>query len=325
MVIHWYPGHMMKTKRMIIANIRHVDVVCEIVDARIPKVSRNPDIDTLTAGKPRLIILNRIDLADPNATRIWTAHFKKQGYAVITTDSKTGTGVHKFSDGINELLKERISIWREKGQIGKNPKAMIVGIPNVGKSSFINKVLKRKSAKAADKPGVTRGKQWFKLEGGIELLDTPGILWPKLDDEHTGVLLAVTGAVKDEILDIETLASKLLDILAELRPSILINRYKLDPYKEIDFLGYELLGDLARNRGFLLKGAEPDLLRAATILLDEYRGGLLGKITLELPEDFIKRTTKKSIEQAIEQVNEEVVEEIVQEIKVEVIEEVIED
>ena len=284
MVIHWYPGHMTKTKRMIIANIKHVDVVCEIVDARIPKVSRNPDIDTLTAGKPRLIILNRIDLADENATRAWIEHFKKQGFAVMTTDSRTGTGVNKFSDAINDLLKEKIASWRAKGQIGKTAKAMIVGIPNVGKSSFINKVLKRRSAIAADRPGVTRGKQWFKVAGGIELLDTPGILWPKLDDEHTGILLAVTGAVKDDILDIETLACKLLEMLTEVRPNILVERYKLDPKKEADFLGYELLGDLAKNRGFLLKGAEPDTLRAAKILLDEYRGGLLGKITFEMPE-----------------------------------------
>lgn len=286
MVIHWYPGHMTKTKRMIEANIKHVDVVCEIVDARIPLVSRNPDIDTLTNNKPRLIILNRIDLADENITQKWINFFKNKGYAVITTDSKTGYGVNKFSDAINNLLEERINSWREKGQIGKSPKAMIVGIPNVGKSSFINKVLKRKSAIAADKPGVTRGKQWFKVEGGIELLDTPGILWPKLDDERTGILLAVTGAIKDDIMDIETLACKLLEMLAITNPSILIDRYKLDPTKEIDFLGYELLNDLCKKRGFLLKGAEADTLRGAKILLDEYRGGVLGKISLEIPGEY---------------------------------------
>ncbi|MFI3226751.1 MAG: ribosome biogenesis GTPase YlqF, partial [Clostridia bacterium] len=214
MVIHWYPGHMTKTKRMIEANIKHVDVVCEIVDARIPKVSRNPDIDWLTAGKPRLIILNRIDLADDYATKKWTEYFQNKGYAVITTDSKSGYGVNKFSKAVNDLLADKIASWREKGQIGKSAKAMIVGIPNVGKSSFINKVLKKRAAIAADKPGVTRGKQWFKVDDGVELLDTPGILWPKLDDEHTGILLAVTGAVKDDILDIEALACKLLEILA---------------------------------------------------------------------------------------------------------------
>ncbi|MFI3116259.1 MAG: ribosome biogenesis GTPase YlqF [Clostridia bacterium] len=285
MVIHWYPGHMTKTKRMIEANIKHVDVVCEIIDARIPKVSRNPDIDWLTAGKPRLIILNRIDLADDFATKKWIEYFKNQGFAVITTDSKSGAGVNKFSKAINELLAEKISSWKEKGQIGKTAKAMIVGIPNVGKSSFINKVLKKRSALASDKPGVTRGKQWFKVDDGVELLDTPGILWPKLDDEHTGILLAVTGAVKDDILDIETLACKLLEMLAVSNPQVLIDRYKIDPHMEVDFLGYELLMDLAKKRGFLMRGAEADTLRASKILLDEYRGGVLGKLTLEMPEE----------------------------------------
>lgn len=285
MVIHWYPGHMTKTKRMIEANIKHVDVVCEIVDARIPLVSRNPDIDTLTNNKPRLIILNRIDLADENITQKWINYFKNKGYAVILTDSKSGYGVNRFSNAINDLLSEKIQSWRDKGQIGKSPKAMIVGIPNVGKSSFINKVLKRRSAIAADKPGVTRGKQWFKVEGGIELLDTPGILWPKLDDERTGILLAVTGAVKDDIIDIETLACKLLELLATLKPEVLVERYKLNPSQDIDFLGYELLLELSKKRGFLLKGAEPDTLRGAKILLDEYRGGLLGKISLEVPNE----------------------------------------
>lgn len=288
MVIHWYPGHMTKTKRMIEANIKHVDVVCELLDARIPNVSRNPDIDWLTAGKPRLIILNRIDLADKNATKKWIEHFKSKGYAVITTDSRIGYGVNKFSPAINDLLSEKIETWRDKGQIGKMAKAMIVGIPNVGKSSFINKVLKKKSAIAADKPGVTRGKQWFKVDDGVELLDTPGILWPKLDDEHTGILLAVTGAVKDDIIDIETLACKLLEILAVRIPDVLRERYKIDPEKQVDFLGYELLEDLSKNRGFLLRGAEPDTLRGAKILLDEYRGGVLGKITLEMPDQIVK-------------------------------------
>ncbi len=285
MVIHWYPGHMTKTKRMIEANIKHVDCVCEIVDARIPEVSRNPDITTLTNNKPRLIILNRIDLADDNATRKWADYYKSKGYAVMLTDSKSGGGVHRFSESINNLLEEKITRWREKGQVGKEPKAMIVGIPNVGKSTFINRVLKRKSALASDRPGVTRGKQWFKVDGGVELLDTPGILWPKLDDERTGVLLAVTGAIKDDILDIETLACKLLELLAKFKPEVLEERYKIDPYKEVDFLGYELLGDLCKKRGFLQRGAEPDTLRGAKILLDEYRGGLLGKITLEMPEE----------------------------------------
>lgn len=285
MKIHWYPGHMTKTKRMIEANIKHVDVVCEIVDARIPQISRNPDMDWLTAGKPRLMILNRIDLADDLATKKWTEHFISKGYHVMTTDAKSGYGVNKFSNAINEILAEKIENWQSKGQIGKTAKAMIVGIPNVGKSTFINKVLKRKAAIAADRPGVTRGKQWFKVDDGVELLDTPGILWPKLDDEITGIYLAVTGAIKDDILDIETLACKLLEILVERKPQILEDRYKLDPSVDCDFIGYELLIDLAKKRGFLMRGAEADTLRAAKILLDEYRGGILGKITLEMPKE----------------------------------------
>lgn len=185
MNIQWYPGHMTRTRRQMAVSLKQVDAVCEVVDARIPQVSRNPDMDEIAGNKPRILILNRTDLADPEATKQWAAFYRSKGYAVLTTDAKSGAGVAKFSAAVRTLLADKIEKWKEKGQTGRSVKVMVVGIPNVGKSTFINKVLGRKSAKAADKPGVTRGQQWFRVEGGLELLDTPGILWPKLDDERT--------------------------------------------------------------------------------------------------------------------------------------------
>ena len=209
MNIQWYPGHMTKTRRQMAEYIKQVDAVCEVVDARIPQVSRNPDMEEIAAGKPRLIILNRIDLADPAATAAWARWFREKGWAVIETDSRLGQGTQAFASAVRALLADKIAQWNEKGQIGKSVRVMVVGIPNVGKSTFINRILGRKSAKAADKPGVTRGSQWFRVESGIDLLDTPGILWPKFDDERVGLLLAVTGALPDEILDVESLGCKL--------------------------------------------------------------------------------------------------------------------
>lgn len=292
MNIQWYPGHMTRTRRQMQESIRRVDAVCEVVDARIPQVSRNPDIDSIAGDKPRLMILNRIDLADPASTQKWVNYFRAKGYAVLTTDAKSGAGVKKFSETVRTLLADKIEQWKQKGQIGKAVKVMVVGIPNVGKSTFINKVLGRKSAKAADKPGVTRGQQWFRLESGLELLDTPGILWPRFDDERTGILLAVTGAVRDDILDIETLACKLMELLAKHKPEAIVERYKFqipENWEEFDFPGYELLMMAGRKRGFLISGGEIDTERMARILLDEYRGGKLGRITLEIPEDYAEQ------------------------------------
>ncbi len=289
MNIQWYPGHMTRTRRQMQEQIGRVDAVCEVVDARIPQVSRNPDMDSIAGDKPRMIILNRIDLADPNMTRVWMEYYRSKGYAVLTTDAKKGTGVNQFAAAVRALLADKIEQWNQKGQIGRAVKVMVVGIPNVGKSTFINKVLGKKAAKAADKPGVTRGQQWFRVPGGLEMLDTPGILWPKLDDERTGIYLASTGAIKDDILDVETLACKLMEILYHRALASLKERYKIElpsPDEEMDFLGYELLMRAARKRGFLISGGELDTERMARILLDEYRGGKLGRITLETPEEY---------------------------------------
>lgn len=289
MNIQWYPGHMAKTRRQMLANLKNIDIVCEVVDARIPMVSRNPDMDEIAGAKPRMIILNRIDLAAPDETRRWAAYFRAKGWAVLETDSQHGKGTEKFAAAAREVLADKIAQWNEKGQTGRAVRVMVVGIPNVGKSTFINRLIGRKSAKAADKPGVTRGAQWFRVGDGIDLLDTPGILWPKFDDERTGLLLASTGAVKDDILDVETLACKLFEILAVRAPEAIVSRYKLAlpaPGEEVDFLGYTLLEQAGRKRGFMMRGGEIDTGRMARVFLDEYRGGVLGRITLETPEEY---------------------------------------
>ena len=289
MQIQWYPGHMTKTRRKMAELIKQVDAVCEVIDARIPAASRNPDLPNIARQKPRLMILNRIDLADPIYTAQWKAYFQNQGMAVIETDSRSGQGTQAFSSAVRSLLSDKIARWNEQGQTGRAVRVMIAGIPNVGKSTFINRILGRKSAKAADKPGVTRGSQWFRVEKGIELLDTPGILWHKFDDPNVGQLLAMTGAIKDDILDDETLACRLMERPAEQAPEAIINRYRLVIPEENDFLGYDLLQQAGKQRGFLQRGGEIDTERMARILLDEFRGGVLGRITLEhivtSPED----------------------------------------
>lgn len=289
--IQWYPGHMTKTRRMIAEQLKYVDLVAEIVDARIPLSSRNPDIDSLVGEKPRLVLLNRADQADPEGTRRWRAWFAARGIAVLETDARSGKGVGQFAGAVRAALREKIEQWRAKGQVGRPIRIMIVGIPNVGKSTFINKVAGRKSAKAGDRPGVTRGKQWVSVEAGLELLDTPGILWPKFEDPDTGLHLAFTGAVKDEIMDIETLSCHFLELMAGRYPQAITERYKVDvPPRPADLApgdlsyGYGLLERCARKRGFLISGGEPDTGRMARILLDEYRSGKLGRFTLELPE-----------------------------------------
>lgn len=284
MNIQWYPGHMTKTRRMIEASLKNVDIVAEIIDARIPISSRNPDIDDLLGSKPRVVVLNRADQSDPEANRRWAAWFQSRGFWVMESDSKSGAGVNQFSAAVQSALKAQIARWREKGQTGRPIRAMVVGVPNVGKSTFINKIAKRKSAKAQDRPGVTRGKQWVTVDRGLELMDTPGILWPKFEDEQIGLHLAFTGAVKDEIMDTETLGCRLAEALVQRKPEAMITRYKMEITQKMT--GWELLELGARKRGFLISGGEADLERFANVLLDEFRGGKLGRITLELPEDL---------------------------------------
>ena len=281
--LSWFPGHMTKTKRMIASEIQHMDAVCEILDARIPLSSRNPDVDDLTAGKPRLIVLNRADQADPAQTRRWSQYFRAKGWAVLEANAKGGVGTEKFAAAVRELLRDKLEAYAAKGQVGRVVRVMVLGIPNVGKSTFINKVAKRKTAKAEDRPGVTRSKQWVPVDATLELLDTPGILWPKFDDPEVGKRLAFTGAVKDDVLDIEELACYLMDYLAAHYADVLTERYKID-VEETD-TGYDLLEKAGRKRGFLMRGAEVDTERMARILLDEFRGGKLGRFTLETVED----------------------------------------
>lgn len=284
--IQWYPGHMTKTRRQMEQDIKLVDLVAEIIDARIPVSSRNPDIDAIVKDKPRLIVLNRVDQADPEQTRRWVEYFKKQGHSVLETDAKTGRGVNRFSAAARDSLADQIARWKEKGQVGRPIRAMVVGIPNVGKSTFINHVAKRKSAKAGDKPGVTRGKQWVAVDQTLDLLDTPGILWPKFEDEQTGLHLAFTGAVKAEVMDLETLAHYLMDLLKRRYPDALRARYNIEIEDEAQ--GWELVEAAARKRGFLISGGEVDLERMSRILLDEFRSGKLGNFTLETVEDVLE-------------------------------------
>ena len=281
MNIQWFPGHMTKAQRMIEDSIKQVDAVCEILDARIPNSSRNPDIDRLAAGKPRLIILNRTDLADPNITAQWRTFFEEQGIKILETDAKSGKGVSGFAPALRELLKDKIADYAAKGQINRPMRVMILGIPNVGKSTFINKVAKRKAAIAGDKPGVTRGKQWINIDKGLDLLDTPGILWPKFDSQEVGEMLAITNAIKADVLDKETLAANFMLRLREMYPEALTAQYKFEPDPEAN--GFELLEEAAKKRGFLISRGEYDIERMANTLLGEYHDGKLGRISLEKP------------------------------------------
>lgn len=282
--LSWFPGHMTKTKRMIAAEIGHMDAVCEILDARIPLSSRNPDVDEMTAGKPRLVVLNRVDQADPRETKRWAAWFREKGYAVLEANAKGGSGTNQFAAAVRELLRDKIAAWEAKGQVGRTIRVMVLGIPNVGKSTFINKVARRKTARAEDRPGVTRSKQWVPVDQSLELLDTPGILWPKFDDTQVGMHLAFTGAIKDDVMDIEELASYLMEYLGAHYADVITERYKVAP--EEGESGYDLLTRAGRKRGFLMRGAEVDAERMARILLDEFRGGKLGRFTLETVEDI---------------------------------------
>ncbi len=284
MNIQWYPGHMTKTRRRMQEDLKLVDAVVELVDARIPISSRNPDIDTMIGAKPRLLVLNRRDQADPEQNRAWGEYFRRQGIAVLETDCRSGAGVNRFPAAIKEVLKEKIAGWEAKGQGGRPVRAMVVGVPNVGKSTFINKVAHRKSAKAQNRPGVTRGRQWVTVDRGLELLDTPGILWPKFEDPKTGMHLAFTGAVKDNVVDIETLAAALIELMVCHYPQAIETRYKIVPAPESQ--GWQLLEQAGRKRGFLISGGEVDMERMCRVLLEEYRSGKLGNFTLEFPPEI---------------------------------------
>lgn len=281
-IVQWFPGHMAKTRRLIKESLSLVDGVAEIIDARIPYSSSNPELEELINNKPRIVLLNKCDLADKNATDEWIEYYKKKGVAAIAVDCRSGKGLNSFYTTVREVLKEKIKQNEAKGMSGKALRIMVIGIPNTGKSSFINRMAGSVKAKVADKAGVTRSNQWFAIGNGIELLDTPGVLWPKFDDAKVGDRLAFIGSVKDEILDIETLAVRLLEVIQADYPERLSERYKIT-----DFDGkqpWELLEIIGKKRGMMIKGGEIDTERVSVMLLDEYRGGKLGRITLERPE-----------------------------------------
>lgn len=281
--IQWFPGHMTKTKRMIEASLKLVDAVIEIKDARIPVSSTNPDIDGLIGNKPRLILLNKCDMADGVLTSKWIEYYSKKGIRALAIDCRSGKGLNNVVPECRKLLKSYIEKKQARGIKNPSIRVMIVGIPNVGKSSFINKVVKQNRAKVEDRPGVTRGNQWFTLDRGFELLDTPGVLWPKFEDQVVGERLAFTGAVKDQILDTELLAVRLLDLLKDIKPPMFIERFSLDADTVSDVDSYELLEYIARKRGMLMSGGSVNTERASAMLLDEFRAAKLGRITLESP------------------------------------------
>ena len=285
MDIQWYPGHMTKTRRMMEENQKLIDIVVELLDARIPISSRNPAIDEIFPTKPRLVVLNKSDIADAKITMEWENYFKSKGLAVKAISSTMNKSLNDIFLSCKEILKEKIEHDKKRGLVNRPVKMMVVGIPNVGKSSFINKLSGKKSAQTGDRPGVTKGKQWIRLANSFELLDTPGILWPKFEDVSVGEKLAFTGAIKDEIMDLEDIASRLLLVLKDRYPNSLVERYKMSDFEEMT--GYELLTLLGRKRGFVISGGEIDTERAAKILLDEFRGAKLGRISLESPADFV--------------------------------------
>ena len=276
--IQWFPGHMAKTKRKIKEILPIIDAVAEVVDARIPLSSRNPDLHEIIENKPHIILLNKCDMADPKATKEWIDFYKSKGITAIAVDCKSGKGLNTFKDTVKITLADKLESYKEKGMVGKPLRVMVVGIPNVGKSSFINKIAGRTRAKAENRPGVTRGNQWFTIDKQLELLDTPGVLWPKFEDKTVGEHLAVTGAVKDRILDIELLAMRLIEILADGYEDLLTARYG-----NLDFSmdSYEVLCQIGKKRGMVIRGGDTDTERAANMLLEEYRNQKIGNITLE--------------------------------------------
>lgn len=279
--IQWFPGHMAKTRRKIKEILPLIDAVAEVVDARIPLSSRNPEIAELIEGKPHIILLNKSDMADRSATEEWIKYYKTRNITAIAIDCKSGKGLNTFKDTVKETLKERLEQYAAKGMVGKPLRVMIVGIPNVGKSSFINRIAGKNRAKVENRPGVTRGNQWFTIDRQLELLDTPGVLWPKFEDQTVGERLAFTGAVKDRVVDTELLAMRLLEILSVYYPHLLTERYG-----ELDFEcdSYELLCRIGKKRGMVIRGGETDTERTANMLLEEYRNCKIGLITLERVE-----------------------------------------
>lgn len=281
--VQWFPGHMAKTRRQIKESLPLVDAVTELLDARVPLSSRNPELNELIANKPHIVLLNKCDMADEAASRRWKAWFDGRGTPALAVDCRSGRGLNAYGETVRKLLQDKIQSNIEKGMPGRALRMMVVGIPNTGKSSFINRMAGRSRAKVADKPGVTRQNQWFAIGGGIELLDTPGVLWPKFDDPEVGNRLAFIGSVKDEVVDVETLAVRLLAVLGAQYQDRLCDRYKLDEAAVAECGPYELLELIGRKRGMLVRGGEIDTERASAMLLDEYRAGRLGRITLEFP------------------------------------------
>lgn len=282
--IQWFPGHMTRTKRQIESQLKLVDAVAVILDARVPYSSCNPDLRSVINNKPRLVVMNKCDMADPVETKKWLSVFKQNNISAIALDCKSGKGLNAFIPTVKNVLSDRIKAWESKGMTGRTIKVMVVGIPNVGKSSFINRMSKQNRAKVEDRPGVTRGNQWYSITKNIEMLDTPGVLWPKFDDKIVGERLAFTGAVKDQILDTELLAVRLLDFLRSLKPADFIARFRLEDVDLDAVDSYELLNIIGKKRGMLISGGEINTERAAIMLLDEFRSGKLGRITLEMPE-----------------------------------------
>jgi len=286
MNIQWYPGHMTKTRRLLSENLKLVDVVIELLDARIPYSSKNPEIDSIINNKPRVIVLNKADMADAAISKEWAKWYRDRGISVLFADSIKGTGLNQLKDSLKSLMKDKLDRDKQKGRIFRPIRTMIVGIPNVGKSTFINKIAGKAVAETGDKPGVTRGKQWIRLNPEIELLDTPGILWPKFEDQMTAQNLAFTGAIKDDIMDVAEVAAALAEKLAAAYPVQFSQRYKLNDVK--GKTGYQLLEAAGKNRGCMIQGGEIDMRRISIILLDEFRGGKIGKITLEKPVSEVK-------------------------------------
>lgn len=285
--IQWFPGHMAKTRRLMKENLPLVDVVVEITDARVPASSRNPEMKNLVGGKPRVVVLNKCDMADEALTAEWIEYYRTNGVRAVAMDCRSGKGLNKLVPTVKEVMKKELEKRAAKGMEGKPIRMMIVGIPNVGKSSFINRVAGGKRAKVEDRPGVTRGKQWVTLEKGIDLLDMPGVLWPKFDDKTVGEHLAFTGAIKDDILDTELLAMRLADLLNREYHSLLCERYRLTDEETADIEPYDLLSLIGAKRGMKISGGEVDTERAAAMLLDEFRGGKIGSMTLEMPNELV--------------------------------------
>lgn len=282
MNINWYPGHMKKTKESIQSNLKLVDVVFELIDARIPYSSRNPIIDSIVGEKPRVIILNKSDLADSKANRIWQDYFSKGNIPSVLLDALSGKGIDKLISLSNEVTEEKRLAYEKRGVKNRPTRAMIIGIPNVGKSTLINTLTGRRGAKTGNKPGVTKSNQWIKTKGNIELLDTPGILWPKFEDEHVGLNLAFTGAIKDEILDIETLALRFIESIIKIYPDVLTNRYDVALENKTPL---EIMESIGQRRGCIVKGGEIDYTKTSNIIFDDFRKGIMGNITLEFPEE----------------------------------------